>query len=89
MPSRKCTKCLELLPQSEFYALGPNRLDSWCKSCKKTKKKEKYISSKTRDGINILIKMTDITFESQLKLLIQQQQMLQELIEKCELRTQQ
>jgi hypothetical protein len=86
---RECTKCHELLAPSEYYTLGPNRLDSWCKSCKKTKRKEKYISSRTRDGFNILLKMTDIIFDSELQVLSQQQKKLQELIAKCELRTMQ
>lgn len=86
MDHKQCTKCQEVLPLSEYYTLGPNRLDSWCKSCKRTKRKEKYVSSRTRDGVNVLLKMTDIIFDSELQFLNQQQEKLQELIEKCELR---
>ncbi len=89
MDHKQCTKCHEIQPLSEYYTLGPNRLDSWCKSCKRAKRKEKYVPSQTRGGINILMKMTDIIFDSELQLLNQQQEKLQELIEKCELRTMQ
>ncbi len=42
---RDCTKCLVAKNIDEFYSKG-SRIDSWCKSCKKTKRRASYIVGK-------------------------------------------
>lgn len=37
-----CTKCLVEKDTLEFYRKG-NRIDSWCKECKKKKRRAKYL----------------------------------------------
>jgi hypothetical protein len=39
---RQCLNCQELKSVDDFYKLGAGRLDSWCKKCKKAKRRSHY-----------------------------------------------
>ncbi len=51
---RICTKCLVEKPTSEFYVMG-NRLDSWCKPCKKQKRTSTYVSQKKNEAFDSIL----------------------------------
>jgi len=86
--TRQCTKCLVTFPIENFYKMG-NRLDSWCKGCKKSKRRATYVDAKTRDSFNRLKKIADIIYEGELKVLQRHCNKLQEMVGKCERRVQQ
>lgn len=40
--SRQCSICKELKSNDDFYQRSTGRADSWCKDCKKAKKRSQY-----------------------------------------------
>jgi hypothetical protein len=48
---KRCTKCQELLPLTNFYPLGRGRLSSWCKACTRAQAKTTHKKQRTaQDG---------------------------------------
>lgn len=39
---RQCSNCNEVKSVDDFYQCGAGRLDSWCKKCKKAKRRSRY-----------------------------------------------
>lgn len=83
MELKQCTKCLAMQPLSEFYAKG-NRVDARCKSCVKSIKRTKYVSRETQLSIDRLLKVFDVIFALETKILDNQISRLDEVISKCQ-----
>ena len=62
LEKKTCTKCLAQLSLDNFYRKG-NRLDSWCKECKKKKRRANHLVSKNelnktdQDRLNKVVKI--------------------------------
>jgi hypothetical protein len=83
--TKKCTKCLVDLPLSEFYSMG-NRVDSWCKECKKSKRRSKYVSTKSVDTFDRLKRCLDLLYEVEKKELDAINERLEEMVVQCQKR---
>ena len=64
--TRKCTKCLAILPATEFYSKG-NRTDSECKHCRKMRERAKYLARHGEASRENLKRVIDILASWKLK----------------------
>lgn len=80
---RTCTKCLVELPITEFYAMG-NRVDSWCKCCKKQKRKTTYVSSKNENIFGRIRSCFEIIHKIELEHFSEINEQLERMITKCQ-----
>ena len=85
---RTCTKCLVDLPVTEFYSMG-NRMDSWCKCCKKQKRKTTYVSSKNSDIFGRIRTCFEMIHKIELDQLNEINVQLERMITKCQYSAQQ
>ena len=83
METKQCTKCLVTLPFTEFYSKG-NRMDARCKPCVKSVKKTKYLSREIELSIDRLMKVFDVVFALEKKMMDDQISRLDEVILKCQ-----
>ena len=83
METKQCTKCLVTLPLTEFYSKG-NRTDARCKPCVKSEKKTKYVSREIELSTDRLIKVFDIVFAIEKRVMDHQICRLEEVILKCQ-----
>lgn len=79
METKQCTKCLVTLPLTEFYSKG-NRMDARCKPCVKSEKKTKYVSREIELSTDRLMKVFDVVFAIEAKVLDHQVRRLDEVI---------
>jgi hypothetical protein len=64
--SKKCSKCVVVLPINQFYSKG-KRLDSICKKCKKTRERTSYEVRKKRDDLKNLFSFASLICELEIK----------------------
>lgn len=83
METKQCTKCLVTLPLTEFYSKG-NRMDARCKPCVKSEKKTKYVSREIELSIDRLMKVFDVVFALEKKMMDNQISRLDEVILRCQ-----
>lgn len=84
---KKCSKCLVEFSTTEFYSKG-NRLDSWCKSCKKSERKSTYVSQKEVQAFDGLVQIGNIVYESEVNRLMEMNERLEKMIHKCQAKSQ-
>jgi hypothetical protein len=83
LETKQCTKCLASLPLTEFYSKG-NRTDARCKACVKSEKKTKYVSREIDLSTDRLMKIFDIVFGIEKKVMDHHISRLDEVILKCQ-----
>ena len=80
-----CTKCLADLPLTDFYSMG-SRVDSWCKECKKSKRRSKYVSTKSVDTFDRLKRCLDLLYAVEMKELTAIYERLERMVAQCQKR---
>ena len=85
METKQCTKCLAKLSITEFYAKG-NRTDARCKSCVKSDKRTKYVSREIELSVDRLLKVFDVVFAIEAKVIDEHICKLDEVIFRCQKR---
>jgi len=78
--TKSCTKCGETKSSEQFYSLGKDRVDSWCKQCKKSARQAAYVSKADLQNYNAFRKFLDFFFNIELTELCQYDQRLEEII---------
>lgn len=90
--SKKCTTGGDEFPLDGFYSKG-DRLDSACKSCKRSKRKATYVvqkskqtSKRAQDVLGRITKCFDIIYQAEHRGLDGYNYRLTEMIERCQKR---
>lgn len=65
---RVCTSCALTKGSGDFYRKG-DRLDSNCKECKRGSRRKRYISNNDKATFGRLIRIVDLVYENEGKLL--------------------
>lgn len=66
MGMKICTSCKELKNPKDFYKLGQDRIDSWCKDCKRSKRVARYDSKQEVRNYGNFRKLLDFMTEIKL-----------------------
>ena len=77
---KKCSQCQQELSLEYFYKLGKDRIDSWCKLCRKKIKKSKYKPKSYAENYRGFMKLLDWYFDLKLSELSEFEEVLERMV---------
>lgn len=83
---RTCTHCLATRNEREFYSLGQERKDSWCKECRKSVRRKRYLTVDSTIAYRNYLKFHDYIIWDEIRRLSMVESRLEEIINDAKLK---